>query len=399
MWTYANLLHHLDTIQEHRMVYGLERIRAGCERMGHPERCVPIVHIAGTNGKGSTVAFLLTLLQHAGYCVGTYTSPHLCDFTERIAMDGQPCDGDALAAIAETIVRACHDVSLTYFEFATLLALCTFAQQRPDIILMETGLGGRLDATNVASPVAIGITPISRDHMHLLGDTIEAITREKCGIFKPGVPIVSAPQCPDVTTIIRTTAAELHAPLTIATPTDPTLPLGLHGLHQRINAGVAHQLASVLATQGWRGADHAVLANTVWPGRCEWLRRDPPLLFDAAHNVAGAQALAKYLHTIRDQRPIECTIGMMEEKEAHGIITALLPVIDRFITVTPPSPRALPAATLAEIIREMGGSASVDTSDEWVHRCHSAGADAAAIHVVTGSCYLYAPLLIALGGQ
>lgn len=390
MWTYPNLLHHLDTIQEHRMVYGLERIRAGCERMGHPERRVPIVHIAGTNGKGSTVAFLRTLLQHAGYRVGTYTSPHLCDFTERIAMDGCPCDGDAVAAIAETIVHACHDVSLTYFEFATLLALCTFAQQRPDIAVIETGLGGRLDATNVVSPVAIGITPISRDHMHLLGDTIEAITREKCGIFKPNVPIVSAPQSPEVTAIIRATAAELHAPLTVAMPTDPSVPLGLHGPHQRTNAGVALQLASVLAAQGWRSATSTALADTIWPGRCEWLRRDPPLLFDAAHNVAGAQALAAYLRTIRDGRIIECTIGMMEEKEAHGIIATLLPVIDRFTTVTTPSPRALPAETLAGIIREMGGVARGDASDEWARRVYRAATNT--LSVVTGSCYLYAPL-------
>lgn len=389
-WTYATLVHHLAALQEHRLHYGLERIRMGCARMGHPERKIPTIHIAGTNGKGSTIAFLRTLLQSAGYRVGTYTSPHLCDFPERIAVDGQPCSGDWLASVAEHVVRECHDSALTYFEFSTLLAFCAFAQCRPDIVLMETGLGGRLDATNVVLPAVIGITPISYDHMHLLGDTVEAITREKCGIFKPGIPIVTAPQMPAVEAIIRVCAAEHRVPLTIATPTDAAVALGLPGQHQRINAGVAVQLAAVLAGQGWRVAGRTVLATTTWPGRCEWLRRDPPLLFDVAHNVAGAQALADYLAEMRHGRTIHCTIGMMAEKETEGIIAALLPVVDRFVTVTPPSPRALPAEELAEIIRAMGGPVKSDASLAWAQRYRDIGSDA--LQIVTGSCYLYGPL-------
>ncbi len=390
MWTYQILLDHLEQLQEHRMTPGLERMQAACMRLGSPERAIPTVHIAGTNGKGSTVAFLRTLLQQAGYRVGAYTSPHLIEYAERIAINGVPMSGDALATTAQRILDRCADLHLSYFELTTMVALCAFAEQRPDIVLVETGLGGRLDATNVVQPLAIGLTPIALDHMHLLGSTLTAIATEKCGIFKPGAPIVSAPQTDDVTHVVRRCAATIAAPLHIAAPCDPSVLLGLPGDHQRINAGVAVALASALADRGWRVADTAALRLTTWPGRCEWLRREAPLLFDAAHNVAGAEMCARYLASIRQQRRIHCAIGVMEDKAVDGIIAALCPVVDHFTAVTAPSPRALPAAALAEKIRALGGDVETNTAEDWAHDW--IGHDPARIQLVTGSCYLYAPI-------
>lgn len=396
--TYAALLEHLASLREDCMHPGLDRMTIACARLGHPERAVPTIHIAGTNGKGSTGAFLRALLNSTGLRVGHYTSPHLIDFTERIAVDGCPISGERLAHYGSQIIARSEELALSYFEFATLLAFCAFADARPDIAIIEVGLGGRWDATNVITPRVSVITPIGMDHQQHLGDTIAAIAREKCGIIKPGVPVVSAPQEPAVMDIIRATCAERNALLTVAEPTPVSVPLGLPGAHQRVNAGVAHavvkmMIPSPLSGRGQgEGAGFSSLATACWPARCEWLSHDPPILFDGAHNPHAAAALATYLAEVRQDRSITCVLGVLRDKDSVGIVRALAPVVDQFITVTPPSPRALPAEELAAIIRTQGGKVQSVTSMKEVLQAVTKHEARGTLHVITGSLYLYAPV-------
>lgn len=357
-WTFPTLVTHLDSLQEHRAAYGLARMTAMCARLGHPERAVPCVHIAGTNGKGSTLAFLAALLRTAGYRVGTYTSPHLQHVSERIRVDGAAMPEDRLAAHGERIVQSQHDTALTWFEFVTLLAFCNFAEARPDIVLLETGLGGRLDATNVVTPAVAVLTPIALDHQQWLGATLPEIAREKCGIIKPGRPVVTGTQDDTVMAVIRNAAQTGGCALHCAAPAPDDWPLGLAGAHQRTNAGTAWHTAQVLSEHGWRAPDPSALAHARWPGRCEWISQIPPICFDGAHNPHAARVLAAYLAEIRNHRQVICVIGVLDDKDAPGIIAPLLPLVHHWVTVTPPGPRGLANTALAELLHARGAAAT-----------------------------------------
>lgn len=411
-WTYDDLLALLDRLGEQRIIPGLERMQEACARLGHPEGACPTIHIAGTNGKGSTGAFLRSILQASGARVAHYTSPHLTDFAERITVDGVPLAHAMLAAHGARIHATCADLPLTYFEYATLLAFAAFAEARPDVAIIEVGMGGRLDATNVITPRVSLITPIGLDHQAYLGDTIAAIAREKCGIIKPGVPVVSAPQTPEVMAAIRATCADREATLTLPEPVGPDVALGLPGAHQRINAGVAASTAIVWCQVPYDAhlarlvrylAPYDVtvgLARANWPGRCEWLSHDPPILFDGAHNVSGAEALATYIADVRQGRSVTCVLGVMQDKDAAGIVAALRPVVDRFIAVTPPTSRALPAEALAAIIETEGAAAEVGGSVKMVltHARKHANTQTPLV-IITGSLALYAPVSAWLSGS
>lgn len=403
-WTYDDLLAFLDRLGEQRIVPGLERMQEACARLGHPEGACPAIHIAGTNGKGSTGAFLRSIFQTSGARVAHYTSPHLIDFAERMTIDGVPLAHATLAVHGARVRATCVDLPLTYFEFATLIAFAAFAEARPDVAIIEVGMGGRLDATNVITPRVSIITPIGLDHQSYLGDTIAAIAAEKCGIIKPGVPVVSAPQTPEVMAAIRATCVERGAPLTLAEPVGPDVALGLPGAHQRCNAGVALATTHLLSTQEPSNAheycirmdltltDAAMaLAGAEWPGRCEWLSHDPPILFDGAHNVPGAAALAAYIADVRQGRSVTCVLGVMQDKDAAGIVAALCPVVDRFIAVTPPTSRALPAEELAAIIEKKGTPVESSALASVLTYAHTHTRTHAPLLVITGSLSLYAP--------
>ncbi|MBZ4415576.1 folylpolyglutamate synthase/dihydrofolate synthase family protein [Myxococcus sp. RHSTA-1-4] len=353
---------------------GLERVREALAALGHPERRYPALHVAGTNGKGSTCAFTAAALQAAGHRVGLYTSPHLVRVNERIRVDGADIsDEDFGRAILDVLERYPSAVSepMTYFEFGTVVALWHFARVGVDVAVLETGLGGRLDATTAASPVVTAITPVSFDHMEYLGHTLEAIAGEKAGILKPGVPCVVARQEPEALEAIVRKAGEVGAPLWVegrdfAMEVRPDgglsyrgaswsldgLTLALRGPHQRQNAAVA--LASLEALHA-RGilvspeAARAGLASARWPGRLEEVGGQPPILLDGAHNPAGVEVLLASLSTLYPGRRVHLVFGVVGDKDRGPMMRALFPRCTS-VQLTPlDTPRSLaPAAYLDE---------------------------------------------------
>ena len=290
---------YLSSLQPLAMRLGLERMERGLAALGHPERRLRALHVAGTNGKGSTCAMAAEALRRAGYRTGLYTSPHLVRFNERVALDGEPITDAALARRVEEVRRACpwHDAGegerLTYFEFATLVALLHFAEEGAGAVVLEVGLGGRLDATNVVLPLACAVSRVGLDHTELLGVTLAAIAREKGGIFKRGVPAVVAHDQPaEALLALRAEAAARGAPLEVAPPSHPG-PVALAGLHQQANAALAAAALRLLDRAGLPVGEDAIragLAGARWPGRLETVGG---VLLDGAHNPDGAAALAR----------------------------------------------------------------------------------------------------------
>jgi len=332
----------------------LGRIERLLTRLGHPEQNLPpVVHVAGTNGKGSAIAFLRAMLCAAGYRVHVYTSPHLIDFNERIVLDGHPIDDAALVALLKACEAANGETPITFFEITTAAAMLAFARAPADILLLETGLGGRLDATNVvAQPRLCAITPISLDHQHFLGDTLREIAAEKAAILKPGVPAVIGKQAPGAAQVVEARSIEVDAPLIISDrdwstettaagfiymsgPRHLSLPEpALAGTHQIDNAAMAIACAENLA--GFTVTEAAIaegLRTAKWPGRLQRLdatcftNRSTPdveLWLDGGHNPAAANALATCLRSWTD-RPLHLVVGMMNGKDPRAFLEPLAP--------------------------------------------------------------------------
>jgi dihydrofolate synthase/folylpolyglutamate synthase len=358
----------------------LGRIERLLARLGHPEtRLPPVIHVAGTNGKGSVCAFLRAIGEAAGLRVHVYTSPHLVTFHERIRLAGRLVDDASLTAALEACERANGEDPITVFEIATAAAFLLFADTPADLLVLEVGLGGRLDATNViARPAACAISSVSMDHMDFLGGTIEAIAFEKAGILKPGVPAVTGAQDPRALGVIAARADEVGAPLaardrdwTIApagaglryTDRAGTLdlpPPSLAGLHQHDNAGIA-----VAAMRAWNdpriGAEAigAGLARAEWPARLQPLTRGPlvamlppgwSLILDGGHNPDAGRALGAHLATVTD-RPWHVIVGMKKGKGTEGFLAPILPHAASFWAVAEPdqhlaqAPEAIVAAS------------------------------------------------------
>lgn len=354
----------------HTIKPGLERMQIACERLGHPERACPCVHVAGTNGKGSTIAFLESILCESGYSVGKYTSPHLYDLRERIVTNGHMISELEFGAAYSEVNGACADLGLSYFEWLTLLAFVHFRSHPVDVLLLETGMGGRWDATNVVLPLVSIITTIDYDHQPYLGETLTRIAAEKCGILKPEVPAVIALQSPEAMDVIQDVVGELGLHAQIMQPLSADIPLGLAGDHQRQNAALAvaavrivraHVTPTVIpavCSQSLAGTqDFDALATTRWPGRLEWISKDPPILCDVAHNMGGMRALVDYVKT--KSPPFAILLGVMSDKDAAGMVKVLSEIADTFYCVAPNTSRALPAEQLAQIVREAGKTAVV----------------------------------------
>ena len=362
------------------MNLGLETIRRLCAELGDPQDSFLAIHVAGTNGKGSTVAMTEAILCAAGLRTGLYTSPHLLSVTERIRVAGEPIPTEDFARLA-TRVRLAGDHLLargdiparpTFFEQVTAIGYLWFAEQRLDLAVLEVGLGGRLDATNLCRPLLTAITPIGFDHQAYLGNTLAAIAGEKAGILKPGIPVVVAPQDSEALSAILARAAAVGAPvlepLPEATPLRTTpdlrqwvefrikeqsLPVLLHlrGAHQVTNARVAVSLIEALRARGWSIPLSAIaegLAHTSWPGRLD-LRLGPaghPVLLDGAHNAAGAQVLRDFLLECCPDRPRTLLFGAMRDKDIPAITGLLFPLFDRLILCGIDTPRALDPAEI-----------------------------------------------------
>lgn len=331
---------------------GLDNVRRLLAEMNLPAAGQKLIHVAGTNGKGSTCAFIHSILKAAGLSTGIFTSPHLIHFGERIR------DSERMitpAEIASGIVRlrervAGWDTHPTFFELALALALEWFAQRQNAWVVLETGLGGRLDATNAITPAVTVITPIGWDHMDMLGDTLAKIAAEKAGIIKPGVPVITMPQHPEALEVIQHTAAERGASLTIVTaPWDGQI--GLAGTHQRWNAAMAVAALNAAGFQFDSDVINRGLREVQWPGRFQKIDN---LIIDGAHNLEAAQVLAQ---TWREQFPHEkadIIFGAVAGKDTAAVLRELAPIAASWHFTGFDSPRALPAEKLHEIWQSLG---------------------------------------------
>jgi len=321
--------------------------------MREPQKGLAAVHIGGTNGKGSTAAFLSSILQRSGYRVGLFTSPHLTDVRERLQIDRQLIPEERLAQIVTGIRDELpDDRTLSFFEMLTLASFIYFKAEGVDVAVYETGLGGRLDATNVLEPAVVVITPISIDHTRYLGTTLREIAREKCGIIKRGVPTVVAYQPPEVMETIRRVCNDVGSPLVLATPDEVSSPLGLAGEHQRQNAACAVEAAHMLAEAGFALKDvDAALVATEWPGRLEVISESPKVILDGAHNLAGAETLASYVRSSIPREKAVLVIGALADKDISGMMRQLAPLFKEVICAEAPSGRAASPKDLAAAAR------------------------------------------------
>jgi dihydrofolate synthase/folylpolyglutamate synthase len=386
---------YLSGLQPLAMRFGLERMERALAALGHPERSYPILHVGGTNGKGSTCAMAAAALAEAGLAVGLYTSPHLVRFNERIQVRGVEIDEAALADAVDRVRAACpwHEAAgdadrLTYFEFATLAGLVHFARVGIDVAVVEVGLGGRFDATTAVQPRVTAVARIGLDHTQLLGDTVEQIAFEKAGIFKRGVPaVVHARQPPGALETLRAEAARRGAPLVLAADRWEG-PLALRGPHQRGNAALAAEALRQLARAGVPVSEEAIargIATARWPGRLEEVGG---VLLDGAHNPDGAAALAASLAALHPGRPVELVFGVLADKDHVGMLRALAPAARRLHVVAPATPRARPAADVLAQARALGADAHSHPSLDDALRCARAAASDGALVCVAGSLYL-----------
>jgi dihydrofolate synthase / folylpolyglutamate synthase len=374
---------------------GLERIRAVLKALGNPERAVRIVHVAGTNGKGSTCAMIEAGLRSAGVRTGLFTSPHLIEPTERIQIDGipvSPADFErAFNVVHETAEKLDLDCHPTYFETVTAMAFWLFREKRVDTAVVEVGLGGRLDSTNVVEPILSVITPIDFDHEAYLGHTIEAIAGEKAGILKPGIPAVFAPQRPEAAKVLDARAAELHVPVTHAGEFE------IRDLH--IDARGSRFSGTICPLAGEHQVDNAVTAalalrvlgvspdgikDARWPGRIEHVSPNPDIILDGAHNPAGARALARYLERFYGHRRIWLIYGAMRDKAIDEVAGILFPIATELILTAPNTSRALRPAALAEFAGRGHIEPTVDAAIEYARR-HASDED---VIVITGSLFV-----------
>lgn len=380
---FAAVIQRLNSLGVDQVQPGLERMVAACVRLRHPERAFKSVHVAGTNGKGSTIAFLESILRDNGYSVGKYTSPHLHDIRERMTTHGQMISEAEFVRAYQEVSDTCADIGLSYFEILTMMAFVHFRAHPVDIVLLETGLGGRWDATNVAMPLVSLITTIDYDHQALLGNKLSQIAAEKCGILKKGVSAVIAPQASEAMDVIQATVAELGIHAQMVQPLSADILLGLTGDHQRQNAALAIAAARMLMEHGFPVRYYfEPLAHTTWPGRLEWVSQDPPILCDVAHNSGGMRVLVNYLNSPPAPLLVSVILGIMKDKDAACMVRELAKIAGTFYCVAPNTTRALPAEDLAQLVRAAGKKAIVTTIADMKRDWKGTG-----LLVVTGSFY------------
>jgi dihydrofolate synthase/folylpolyglutamate synthase len=358
--------------------FNLDRMAALLAELGNPQDACPVIHVAGTKGKGSTSALCASALKAAGYRTGLYTSPHLQDYTERIQVDGEPISHAELAELVDAVKPSVAKVPyLTTFEITTAIGFLAFARRNADAAVIEVGLGGRLDATNVVTPEVAVITSLSYDHMLVLGDTLEKIAAEKAGIIKPGRPVVSAPQKDEALDVIANVCVERNAPLTLIgrdilyapvsrsldgqvlriqerdrRPLEITLPL--LGAHQLENAAAAY---AALKAGRFNLSDDDIrqgFASVRWRGRFDLARREPPVIFDSAHNRDSFEKLAAALDDYFPGRPVLLIFGASEDKLILDMFNAIKHRLKMVILTRADHPRALEPEAIQKLAEQAG---------------------------------------------
>jgi dihydrofolate synthase/folylpolyglutamate synthase len=354
---YAEALRRLQGLGRLGVRFELSRLTPALRRLGDPQRTLRTVHLAGTNGKGSTAAMIAACLQEAGLRTGLYISPHLSRFTERIQVGGVEIDRADVPELSERVLSAGPE--LTFFEAVTVMALSHFAAREVDVAVLETGLGGRLDATNVTTPEVAVLTRIDLDHTDILGTELAEVAAEKAGIIKPGVPVVSAPPAnAEVAALIERRCSELGAPLAFLDrdfqlPLHHDVEIGIAGAHQRENAALCLAALERLQARGIDVSPEHVrrgLARLRWPGRMEWIERR--YLLDGAHNPCGARALARAL-----DRQFVVVMGLLGKRSARDFLEPLAARCARVVLTRPRSERAVDPAAMARqvagLVREV----------------------------------------------
>lgn len=384
--TYEEALSYIHSICWKGSKLGLDRTRELLGKLNDPQKELKFIHIAGTNGKGSTAAMLSSILEEAGYRVGLYTSPFINRFNERMQVNHQPIPDEELAALTE-YVRPHADAmadSPTEFELITALAMVWFARQKCDIVVLEVGMGGELDSTNIIDvPEAAVIAAMGMDHVKELGPTMADIAMAKAGIIKEGGRVVSYGGNPEADEVIAAVCRARNASLcqpdfSAIVPGDFSLEgqtfsykgwrglrIPLVGAYQMNNAAVVLETVEVLRQRGWSVSDEAVrqgLADTRWPARFEVLRRDPVFIVDGGHNPHGIRATAESLSRLFPGRKITFVTGVMADKDVEHILGLIVPLADQFFTVRPDNPRAMDAGELARRIEAMGAKATACAS-------------------------------------
>jgi dihydrofolate synthase/folylpolyglutamate synthase len=370
---------------------GLDRIRAVLAALDNPQNDFRSIHVAGTNGKGSTCAMIEAGLRASGIRTGLFTSPHLIEPTERIAVDGMPVTPRQFERAFDAVHKVAGEPHPTYFETVTAMGFWLFRELRVEIAVVETGLGGRLDATNILNPALTVITPIDFDHEAYLGGTIEAIAAEKAGILKPGVPAIFARQRPEAQAVLDQRAAELRIPVKRTSQFEVRdlhvtargsefsgIKCPLAGEHQIENA-----IAAALALESL-GVSPKGIEQTIWPGRLEQISPNPDIILDGAHNPAGARALARYLERFYAGRKIWMIFGAMRDKAVDEIAGILFPLASELVLTAPQNARAL----RPEALRELAGRGSVTADIPTALELVRAGVSEDDAVIITGSLFL-----------
>jgi len=416
---YRDTINFLYGLERFGILLGLDNIVSLLEKMGNPQKAFRSVHIAGSNGKGSTASFVNNIAMAAGLHTALYTSPHLNDFRERVRLDGRMISKDALVGTTKK-VRGLYDPDrTTFFEFTTALAFDCISRFKADLAIVEVGLGGRLDATNTISPEVCVITDISLEHQDYLGDTITAIAREKAGIIKPNTPVVTGASRDKARMVIREAALRLSCPVrefgkdfrSVRTGTHSfryesrdlsidNIELSMPGAHQTKNAALAVAVVEDLIGAGFAIGEDAVrtgIFRTRFPGRFEVLMTNPDVIIDGAHTVEGMRMLRSTLGKLYRGKKMLLILGMLKDKNCRELVDIIAPMAHEIMCVPPQSNRALEPRELSVLAARPGIAVDYRNSIEegFRHLFSKAGRDD--VVVAAGSLYMIGPVRIACG--
>lgn len=383
---YQKALDFLYGLEKFGMIFGLTKVEAILKAIGNPHQEIQAIHIGGTNGKGSTAAMMASILKREGYRVGLYTSPHLIRFTERVKLNGKEIEKEEVAELTTWMRERVEEEGIappfTFFDFTTAMALLYFKQKMVDMAILEVGLGGRLDSTNVVDPLLAIITNIGKDHEDILGKGILNIAKEKAGIIKKGRPLITAATQPRVLRLFSTTCREREAPFYRVGKEFRYhleevgegfsyeglnrklwgLSLNLRGPHQKINATTAIGAIEVLEELGYPVSNESIsegLTEVDWPGRLEMVSSSPRVILDGAHNPEGALALKESLQNDFDYRHLILLVGIMKDKDVSSILHLLSPLADHIILTQPKTDRAASPELLQKALGRNGTKSEV----------------------------------------